>query len=462
MMRFCEGRKKLRQRRRRLGLDTASSYVTTYSKSHNDFLVLTDWYLKSDLTPLEKLKPYAYMFIEEGGISSEQPPRSKSTLFNIKENQMYSQGTRFESRSQVTDDPLLHDGQHLWLHPLTGLKLKAPKQFSPTPTKTKAYHAPFPEKRLQYGRRVRRKKEDPAASCLFPSEGHPSQLPDDNIIVGEDCSFIPLEEEGRSVENQAATVPDLTTTSSRAIKGLGIFLSSLITFLFSLFSSSSLAGQSKTYSICQAGNNVYQAEKSDDYHFNPCGQSRIYSSQPAGKSLAFSACSSDKTKNCSDDLDPAETKDCSSDSAAQPTNLRDDFFHDINLKKGTRPCALFRGISKLFQGLVSLTVPLELDLIDINYIMAVQSYSKPAVEVPRIFKGVDFDEYFSGRDGTISRLLTKKRLTTHFKAGIDKQQHQSHDLTDSTRHKAFWGKTLGEPPVVMMAWLPCRLWTPIC
>jgi hypothetical protein len=462
LMRFSKGKKKLRQRRRRSGPDKAISYMTTDSKSHNDFLVLTDWHLKSDLTPLKELKPYAYMFIEERGITSELPPQFKSTLFNIEEYQMYSQGTRFESRSLITDDPLLHDGQHSWLHPLPGQKLKASKRSPPTPTKTKAYHAPFPEKRWQSGRCVRGEKEDPAASCLFPSGGHPLQHSDESIIVGEDCSFIPLEEEGRSVENQATTVPDLTKTSSRAIKGLGIFLSSVITFLFSLFSSSSLAGQSKTDSICQAGNNVYQAEKSDDYHSSPCGQSRTYSSQPAGKSLVFSSCSSDKTKNCSDDLDPAETKARSSDSAAQTTNLRDDYFHDINLKKGKRPCALFRGISNLFQGLVSLAIPLELDLIDINYIMAVQSYSKPIVEVPRIFKGVDFDEYFSGRDGTISRLLTKKELTTHFKAGIDKQQHQSHDLTDPTRHKALWGKTLGDPPVVMMAWLPCRLWTPVC
>ena len=415
--------------------------MVTYSRSHNNFLVLTDWHLKSDLTPLKKLKPYAYMSIEKGGISLEQPPQFKPTLFNIEENQMYSQGTRFESRSQVTADPLLHNGQQRCLHPLPGLKLEAPKQFPPTPKKTKAYHAPFPEKRWQPGRRVRGEKEDPVDTYIFPPE-----------------LSIPLEEEGRSVENQAATVPDLTTTFSRAITSLGIFLSSLTTFLFTLFSSSSLAGQSKTYSICQAGNRVYQT---DDNHFSPCGQSRTYSSQPAGKSLVFSACSSDKTKNCSNDLNPAKTKACSSDSAAQPTNLRDDFFHDINLKKGTKPCALFRRISKLFQRLVSSTVPLELDLIDINYIMAVQSYSKPAVEAPRIFKGFDFDEYFSGRDGTISRLLTKRGLTTHFKAGIDKQQHQSHDLTDSTRHNNLWGKTLGEPPVVMMAWLPCRLWIPI-
>ena len=450
MKRQSEGRK-LRQRRLGLGLDTANPYVTN-SKSHNNFKVLTN-----QRAPSEELKPHAFLTIEEGGIRTELTPRFNPSLFNIKEYLKYAQDSRFESRPIVTKDPLILDGLNSWLIPLPGLTTEAPTRSPPT-SKTKAYHAPFPEKRWRFGLPVRKKKEHPpAASYITPSERDSFPSSDASIIVGDDCSLIPREEEGRGV----------IRTASRAIKGLGIWLSSLITFFLSFFSSSSRTVQTINFSTKPADETMAHSTgssvKSKNCGTKTAGGTIVYSSgssvklmncgtKTAGKSIVYRSGSSVKSMNCSN-----------VDVSVEPLmNLRDDFCHDVRLKKGPRPGALFRRATRFLKGLASLTVPIELDLIHVNYIMAVEKYSKPTVVAPRIFKGVDFDEFFSGPRGTISNLLTKSGLTSHFKNGIDKQQHQSHDLTNSDLHQALWGKTLGDPPVVLMAWLPCSLWNPIC
>jgi hypothetical protein len=98
------------------------------------------------------------------------------------------------------------------------------------------------------------------------------------------------------------------------------------------------------------------------------------------------------------------------------------------------------------------------DLIEVNMISAIERHSQTVSQVPDIFKGSDFDEYFSGPTGTITKDLLEAGFKSHFKSGIDKKQHKTHDLTNPNLHALHWEKTLTAPPIVVMGWLPSRLW----
>jgi hypothetical protein len=102
------------------------------------------------------------------------------------------------------------------------------------------------------------------------------------------------------------------------------------------------------------------------------------------------------------------------------------------------------------------------DLVEVNMIMAIERHSNPPSKPPDIYKGYDFDEFFSGSKGTISKQLTKSGYKSHFRSGLDKAQNKTHDVTKPRFHDAQWGPTLSESPRVLMGWLPSKLWTPAC
>ena len=416
-----------RQSSRRSGSNPANQNpYSTNSKSSNDILLLQDLEDMSNPTPPEEQVPYAYTIKEEGGISLDLKPKFESTLFILNENQLYARDTQSDSRSRVIAEPLVSRGQHQWLMPLEGAKSVSSTRTSRTSKSTS-----------------RRKKK--------------ARISDTRI------SLNPCEEKGRNSGHGEATASGLATPS-QGIKGSGKWLMSSLTLIPYLF---------YIYQLVVAS----QDAKTDS-------SPRLPATTPSSavntvnKDYQSVAASQDAKTDLSPRL-PATTPSPAvkavnrvARSAAQGRNQSTIFFPDIGRQREVRPSALLCTIWKyacsfrLFIGILklveSLTVLHDPNLVDINIMLAEETYSQPETTIPRIYSGVDFDEYFSGSRGTISRELIKSRLTSHFKNGIDKLQHHSHDLTNHSLHDAQWGKTLSEPPVVMMAWIPCRIWTPLC